>query len=179
MLKSALASMHLSDVAHRFTITFAKINQALFLLVDHVLWAAKVGLVKVDTKKYKDLSAKFWLVTLIFNIARNLYDILSIVENQLHARNQQRKRSQYANGDVQHSVKTCRVPSNAELLKHCFAENKPVWIDSAKNACDLFLPLCSLDYVRFSAGTQGLLGVASSLFAIAVLVNPMYKLSPS
>ena len=45
---SALQSLHISDNVLRWTITLSKINQAVYLLFDHIVLAGRIGLAKVD-----------------------------------------------------------------------------------------------------------------------------------
>lgn len=48
----ALKSIHLNNLMLRITLTFAKINQALYFLMDHVVWFGRAGLVDIDKDKW-------------------------------------------------------------------------------------------------------------------------------
>jgi peroxin-11B len=56
---------------------------------------------------------------------------------------------------------------------------KHLSVDTVKNCCDLFIPLTSMGYVKLSPRIIGLLGVASSLAGLIVVLNPKCKLTPS
>ncbi|PAA76541.1 hypothetical protein BOX15_Mlig016695g1 [Macrostomum lignano] len=56
--------------------------------------------------------------------------------------------------------------------------DRPLLLDTAKNICDLFLPVVSLNYVRLSPGAQGFFGLISSALALAVIAKPSLKLIP-
>ena len=148
----ALASLAVKDAIVRITLVLAKINQAIYLLVDHKLWLIKVGVLKGDAKPYARFAAKFWLT---FNLLRNLRDLLNIY--QKHAKSQHKSRDTFRE----------------------FTANKPMLVDSVKNACDVFLPLAGLDIIKISVGLQGLLGMVSSVLAMLQTWDSKYKLLPA
>ena len=78
MIMGAWKSQNVPDILIRLTLTIAKLNQAMYLLLDHYVWLVKVGLLKGDSKKLAKTAAKFWLVTITASLIRNLYDILTI-----------------------------------------------------------------------------------------------------
>ena len=151
----ALASLAVKDVVVRLALVLAKINQAIYLLVDHKLWLIKVGVIKGDSKAYAKLAAKFWLVTITFNLMRNLRDLLNIYRK--HAKSRQ--------------------PTKDTLQE--FMSNKPMLVDSLKNGCDVFLPLAGLDLLKISVGWQGVLGMTSSILAMMQTWDSKYKLLPA
>ena len=50
---SALQSLHISDNVLRWTITLSKINQAVYLLFDHIVLAGRIGIAKVGTLNFE------------------------------------------------------------------------------------------------------------------------------
>ena len=164
MLQSSLKAMHISDILYRFTISFARLNQALYLLYDHLVWLSRVGLIKDEKKKYTNTSYRFWLVSLIFNLVRNIYDIYKIYSTKTE-RNQSREGS------------CSRSPKQGGFANYVL-ENKPVFLDTVKNAADLTIPMGNLGYMNIPAGVQGLMGVLSSLIGMATIWNSNLKLVP-
>ncbi|CAH1797467.1 unnamed protein product [Owenia fusiformis] len=176
ILQGALKTLHLDDIALRATISLAKINQSLYLLLDHVIWLARVGLIDIDKKYWGKTSAKFWMTQIILNLTRNLYDICSAVSNELYKRNKSKRSRGDKNGDIEASINP--APKQTPLLLKVIGDNKPVFLDSAKNVADVWLPMSVLGHVNISPGTQGMLGVISSCIAILVTWNPTLKLVP-
>ncbi|PVD19790.1 hypothetical protein C0Q70_20281 [Pomacea canaliculata] len=84
---SALRSLHISDDVLRWTITISKLNQAMYLMFDHIVLAGRIGIAKVDGEKWNRLSAQFWIVTLILGITRDIYEIYSMLARDFRARN--------------------------------------------------------------------------------------------
>ena len=108
---------------------------------------------------YGRRAAAFWLVTLMFNILRNIYDIINILENEARRRKKGESQGNWI---------------------ECAGRHKPVIVDTVKNLTDLVLPLSILNYINTSSGTQGLMGMISSLMGILVTWEPnKFKLSPS
>ncbi|PIK57309.1 putative peroxisomal membrane protein 11B isoform X2 [Apostichopus japonicus] len=81
LLKAALTNMQNDDVVLRLVVTLSKLNSAFYLLFDHIIWANRIGLVKVDQKYYSKLSNRFWLATLILNLTRDLYEFLLLAND--------------------------------------------------------------------------------------------------
>lgn len=175
----ALKTMHLSDVVLRLTLTLSKINQACYLLVDHLVWMGRVGLVQIDMKKWLDVSARFWLVSIMLNLVRDVYDMARLLIEALQRRKAVLRRSHYNNGDAQYKDKEKKVLSHSDLVMKCVSENKPLILDFVKNGADFFLPMSSLGHIQTSAGTQGILGVLSSVIGILTVWNPLLRLVPS
>jgi hypothetical protein len=55
-------------------------------------------------------------------------------------------------------------------------QERALLVDTAKNACDIFIPLTALNYTRLSSGAVGLLGAASSLAGLLTITHPQLKL---
>lgn len=173
---SALKTIHLSDNILRLTITLSKVNQALFLLFDHIVWAHSIGLIKADKKKWTELAARFWLVSLMLNIVRDCYEMNLVINRECQG--MPRNRCRYMNGDAKYQEKNKMLITNTTVVKRYIGENKPVVMDLMKNVCDLVLPLNSLGYINASPGLQGLLGTISSFIGIVTVWNPLLRLVP-
>ncbi|XP_059146671.1 peroxisomal membrane protein 11B-like [Physella acuta] len=175
----ALRSLHLTDPILRWSITMSKLNQAVALLFDHIIWAGRIGLATIDKDKWSNLSARFWIVTLILNLTRDIYDIITVISREVKIRTAKSSRSHYKNGISDHKTISKPKLTNTQLFVKCVTENQSVFLDLLKNLCDLVLPLESLGYVKVSPGVQGLTGSVSSLVGIASTWNPLLKLVPS
>lgn len=174
LLQGALRAIELDSVILKLTLTLSKINQAAYLAVDHLIWAGKIGLAETDTKKWAKVSARFWLVTLFFNLVRNAYDIYLIILKYMAL--QRRRAKQIMNGQTNYGPKEKEGDST---LKRTLVENKPVVIDVVKNLADVTLPLSSLGYLNTTVGFQGAMGIISSIMGILVVWDPLLKLNPS
>ncbi|XP_033749363.1 peroxisomal membrane protein 11B-like [Pecten maximus] len=174
-MMAALKSVHIKDTVLRLTITMSKLNQACFLLFDHIIYAHNVGLIKTDKKKWSNISARFWVFSLILNLSRNAYDLLNIIQEEMKQR--QEKHGQQVNGDTSHSRRTS-YSHNTNIVGKIIMQNKPVVLDLVKNLADLVLPLSTLGKVNASAGTQGFLGLISSAAGIATVWDTSLKLVP-
>lgn len=170
MMQGALKSFYIEDTIYRLTLTISKLNQACYLLADHIIWAGKVGLVKTNTKKWAKVSARFWLVTIICCLIRNVYDILSVITASKRAADKKK---------VYMSDSTGAKENSSGLIAKCLDHHKPMVLDITKNVSDLFLPLSSLGYIKTSTGFQGLMGIIGSVVGILVVWNPRLKQSPA
>ncbi|XP_077989540.1 peroxisomal membrane protein 11B-like [Glandiceps talaboti] len=187
LIQETLKTIHLPDIFLRVTITLAKLNQAIYLLVDHALWAEKTGLLQLDKKYYRKLSARFWLVTLILSLARNLYEILLLVKTMFRLYKSKKSDDSGSNNNQ----RNCYVTSGGatvdsisagvlqvSLVRRCLQDNPPLALDTLKNCADIFLPLSSLGYIRLSSALQGILGMISSVIGVMTVWNSDYKLRP-
>lgn len=174
LLQGALRSMQLDNLVLKLTLTLSKVNQAAYLAVDHLIWAGKIGLAETNTKKWARVSARFWLVTITFNLVRNLYDLYVITLKYLAL--QRRRAKQRLSGGSSYGP---REREGERVWKTCLAENKPVVIDVIKNVCDVTLPLSGLGYLNTSAGFQGIMGIISSIMGVVVVWDPTLKLVPA
>ena len=171
--------IHISDAVLRLTLTLSKINQALYLFFDHIIWAARAGLITTDIPRWVQLSSKFWLFSIILNLTRDLYDIWRALIHEIKVRNSQASKSHYINGDAHYAGKMKHVRTDGEVVVKCIRENVPIFLDFVKNACDVVLPMSALGHVNASPGFQGFVGVISSLIGIATIWDPLLRLVPS
>ena len=170
MLRGAQKSIHLSDPVLQFTITFANLNKACYLLVDHLLWLHRVGLVDIDTKYVGDVSSRFWLATLILSLTRDIYGILDVLGTLLRTESykvssdSKEASQQCMNGSVarsddvsngsntrHHSI---HQPSIVRIVVTLFRYHLGLVLDTLKNLADLVLPLSYLGIINISAGLQ-------------------------
>lgn len=188
LLRAAQQSVHLSDPFLQFTITFANVNKASYLLVDHLLWLHRVGLVAIDTKYYGNLSSRFWLATLILALSTDLYGILNVLGTLLSTdtpKSSSEASQQRANGSAPHihsnGTNGNRHPvahgaSLKRVLVSLFRYHLGLILDLFKNLADLFLPLSYLGYINISSGLQGLFGVIASIIGLLTVWDAKYKM---
>lgn len=172
----AFKSIHYSDAWLAFTLTVNKISSSIFLMTDHIIWLSRSGLVKdVDTVKWTRRSNRFWVLSLVMSIVRDVYEINRIVVSI----------SSYK------SLSTCLASSIVSIrsskdvsvcvssLVEFLITYKHLTVDTVKNICDLFIPLTSMGLTKLSPRQIGLLGMISSVAGLIVVLNPKCKLSPS
>ncbi|XP_011630514.1 peroxisomal membrane protein 11B [Pogonomyrmex barbatus] len=150
----ALKMMKYPDPMVRITLIMAKMTNALYLLADHFIWIGRVGIVRINLEKWNRVANKYWLLTIVMSLIRDIYEIIKILEHK-------------KNIFKQHHILSC-------LKNH-----KEVMMDTIKNGCDLFIPLTALGITKCTPGTIGLLGIISSFIGLYTIINPLYKLSPS
>lgn len=160
-LYSALKTMNYPDVMVRITLTMGKIANALYLLTDHIIWIGRVGIMRVDLEKWNKIANKYWLMTIVMNLIRDVYEFVRILEGRYFL-------SRITNYNT----------AKHQLLS-VLKDNKDVVMDTVKNGCDLFIPLTALGITNCTPGTIGMLGVISSLIGLYTIIDPFYKLSPS
>ena len=164
MLQGALKSIAgVKDPFVRMCLVCGKLNQAFYLLLDHYNWLGKTGLAAVDTKKWGPFAARIWLVTITFNLMRDIYEILLLL------RSGAKPQKSDGRGET----------AKAWTVSKFVSQNKPLVLDTAKNTADVFLPLSILKYVNISSGFEGAVGVLSSIIGIATIWAPALKISPA
>ena len=194
MIESALKSIHLDDHFLRYTLTASNLNQAMYLILDNLLWLNSIGVIALKNKeKFLEYSNKFWLFSTILSLARDFYDLMNVIQNedQLQKNNHNYNNvnkymldqtsgaysSNVSNANKRLSLKRflAKLLHIARLM--CFNKiNHPLLLDTLKNVFDLFLPLSSLNFVHISPGIQGLCGVMSSFISLIVIWSPQLKL---
>ncbi|GAB1600397.1 peroxisomal membrane protein 11A-like [Argonauta hians] len=156
VLNNTLKTLHVDDMILRTLISLAKINNALYLLFDNLIWLDRVGIVKVNRPKISELSAQFWLASILCSIGRDFYQLACITNNDT----------------------TNKYPQ-LQIYVFSLIKNKPLLLDFIRNTADLPLPMAMLHQVNLSPGVLGLLGIISSYIAILTEWNPHYKIFPS
>ncbi|XP_068620475.1 peroxisomal membrane protein 11B [Battus philenor] len=169
---TALNTINIDDPILKITLTASKIAHALYLYADHVVWLSKSGFLKSDSDGWSQTANRFWLLSIIANLARDFYEILHILEL---------KKSMFLNPSqlIKGSVRNFDLNSSLNHFYTIIKCHKDIFIDTAKNSCDLFIPLTALGYTKLSPSAVGVLGAFSSLAAIITLVKPITKLVPS
>ncbi|XP_041463794.1 peroxisomal membrane protein 11B-like [Lytechinus variegatus] len=192
-LRAAQKSIHRSDPFLQFTITLANINKASYLLIDHLLWMHRIGLVKVNSTYYGHLSSRFWLATLLLSLSTDLYAILGVLGTLLQtdttkvSLDSEKAVKQYSNGSASgaipshetngHRNHTMHRTSLKQVLMTLFRYHLGLILDTLKNLADLFLPLSYLGHINISSGLQGLLGLISSIIGVLTVWDTKYRLA--
>lgn len=110
------------------------------------------------------MANKYWLFTVVMNLARDLYEIIQIIEHT--------SLGQCSKLNLSRENLLCK--SSSYLKCH-----KGVVLDTVKNGCDFFIPMTALGYTKLSPGTVGMLGLISSAVGLYCLIDPLAKLTPS
>ncbi|KOB66369.1 Peroxisomal membrane protein 11B [Operophtera brumata] len=168
---TALNTINIEDPFLKCTLTVSKLAHALYLYADHVVWLTRSGFLKTDSDSWNKTANKFWLLSIIANLARDFYEILHLLE--LHSK-KFLKPSELVNASINIDY--------SSSFKHIYAVvscHKDVFIDTMKNSCDLFIPLTALGLTKLSPSAVGALGAISSLAAIVTVVKPITKLVPA
>jgi len=174
---AAFKTIHYEDLVIRVTLTISKLSQSLFLFGDHFLWLARTGLFKnINVKKWAEISNRYWLLSIIMNICRDLYEVLRVVD--FHKAGKRAEISKYSK--LPTKIQSPRDFSNFTLYSYTiFLGHKQIFLDLLKNLCDIFIPLTYLGYTRIKPKTIGLLGAISSIAGIIPLIDPASKLYPA
>ncbi len=194
-IEIVLKSIHIDDYFLRYIITSCNINQALYLLLDNMLWLNSIGL--VDLKKKEVLlnkwSNKFWLFSSILYLARDIHDLIGLVQKEESLKSKKYDSTNRYILNETSGAYTSNLNSNTSSLStkrllvqilnvlHLIVRNKrnhPLLLDTLKNIFDIFLPLANLKFVNLTPGMQGLCGLISSLISILVVWDSKYKLTP-
>ncbi|CAK1584709.1 unnamed protein product [Parnassius mnemosyne] len=169
---TALNNIHIEDPFLRFTVTTSKLAHALYLYADHIVWLSKSGFLKSDSDGWSQTANRFWLLSIIANLARDFYEILHVLDLN---------KSMFLNPTELINVHVRQFDLNSSF-KHLYAIlscHKDIFIDTVKNSCDLFIPLTALGYTKLSPSAVGALGAFSSLAALITLIKPITKLVPA
>ena len=161
-MRLALQTIHLANPVHRLLITLSKINQGLYLLLDHVVWAAKMKLLQVDIATWNKAASRFWALAVLFGLLRDIYDFLMALRVERSRVTQDQERG----GRKPMSAVVCRTVAN----------HPSIMVDLVKNATDIFIPLSNLQLVRLSPGAVGVMGMISSLCGLLTLWSEPLKL---
>uniref|UniRef100_T1HFF4 Uncharacterized protein n=1 Tax=Rhodnius prolixus TaxID=13249 RepID=T1HFF4_RHOPR len=97
--------------------TTSKLAFAAFLLCDHILWIARVGLIDTDTDRWSKSANRYWAISVCVQLLIDTYEIYRIVN----------------------SSKISDRRSDIYLL--LFHHRKDLALDTLKNLLDLIIPL--------------------------------------
>lgn len=167
-LQTAWVYTKLHDTALRYCLILNKLSMACYLLADHAVWAAKLGLIAADASRLGRIAARLWLISLIAALLRDAVEILRALRTEMT-----KHRHGNHTGDFQYSL----MPQSVSIITR-IAANRPLLFDFVKNAADIFLPSATLGYVNMGDWFHGLMGMISSYMAILTIWDPALKLSP-
>lgn len=163
MLYSARESVRLNSDVHRITLTMSKIATALFILVDNMLWLARVGICDIDRRKWFLTSCRLWLYSITMNLIRDWFEVRETLFDRRGTVNSLRKRE-------------TRSLSNLVAWINAYPA---LSVDILKNSCDFFIPMSALNYFPLSPKSIGALGLVSSGCALLQVTDPSLRLYPS
>lgn len=152
MIYAAKEAMYIQDFILQTCVTLSRISSACFLFLDHILWLHRVRAININIKPISTLCNRFWLLSTIMNLVRNVYDWHRIYQSQ-------RRQSQVG---IHHPG---FVP-----------ETLPTILDSVKNSFDVLIPMHSLQYMHIPGVVQGVTGAVSSVIGIMTVWNDKLKL---
>lgn len=165
-LDMILGAVRAKDIHHdnvlRVLIMCRRITYTIYYVIDHVTWAARLGLYKATPKEWSKFQAKFWVVALVFGLLRNLYDILNLIFVP------KKKHDDGEESVAQGSTVATRLMSRPQVL-----------LDTVKNSADFLLPFNVMGVIELNAGLAGLLGLISSIAGAIPVWSPNMKLKPS
>lgn len=189
-----LKSMQMDDFFLRNILTFYNVNQALYLLLDNILWLNSIGIIslKYKEKQLNKYCNNFWLYSTIINLLRDLYDLKNVIQIEKLKSKEYSSTDRYVLNESSGAYTSYLYSNSGNLstkkMVICFLRfakiicfnkrNHPLIIDTIKNLFDVFLPFSNLGYVNISHGIQGFVGLISSLLSILVLWDSKYKLTP-
>lgn len=166
-LRSARRAINLQSYVLSLTLTTCHTNKAAFLLIDHYIWMGRVGILNIDDKYWSDKASRFWLLSLILGLIRDLYALRISTEKSLEDRHSEKPNHKEGACDVMMAI-----------LK-ALRNNPQATIDLLKNGCDIVIPANSLGVININSGVVGLCGVLSSILAAVQVWYPHLKLVPS
>lgn len=169
-LEAAKRSIHLKDSVMRLCLTLSHLNRAMYFGCDNLLWAAKTGILpKLDQRKWSQRSFRYYLLALILNLVRDVYELRLLMECEARCRGTKAEEPDTAPSGV---------VSQLQLLLNVLHHNPPLLLDLVKNSCDLFVPLDRLGLYSTGPGWVGACGLTSSVLSIITIVHPWLKLKP-
>jgi len=165
-LDMILGAIRARDIHHdnvlRILIICRRITYTIYYIIDHITWAARLGLYKSNPKEWSKFQAKFWVIALVFGLLRNLYDILNLVF--VPTKKHDGEEESFAHG----SSVAARLMSRPQVL-----------LDTVKNSADFLLPFNVMGLIELNVGLAGLLGLISSIAGAIPVWSPNMKLKPS
>ncbi|XP_031564566.1 peroxisomal membrane protein 11A-like [Actinia tenebrosa] len=152
-----------SSISHdnvlRVLIMCRRMTYVVYYLIDHMTWAARVGLIKSDPKSWSKFQAKFWIIALVFSLLRNIYDLMNLL---------------FAPKEKVDGEKAIQKSPAQKVM-----QRPDMVLDLVKNSADFLLPFNVLGIVQLNTGTSGLLGLISSIAGSLPIWYPDLKLKPS
>ena len=164
--RAALQTIHLANPLLRLITTLVKLNRGLYLLLDHLIWAGRMQLVRIDMEFWNKLSMRFWLLTIVLGLLRDLYEVA------LAVRIERSRLKQYSSSPG--SSKSS--PSVKKLTVSVVRNNPALVVDIVKNGTDVLIPAARLELVGVPSGVVGLLGVVSSIAGLMTIWDEHLRL---
>lgn len=165
--RAAQRAVSLQDYILATTLAISHTNKAMYLLIDHYIWLGRIGVLKMDQKYWSDKSSRFWLLSLILHVIRDLYAIRVSTEKSLEDRHRETPNSKEGIGDV------------LKAILYAMRRNPQATIDLIKNGCDIVIPASSMGIINTNSGVVGLCGMISSVLAAVQIASPKLKLVPN
>ncbi|KAG8516333.1 Peroxisomal membrane protein 11A, partial [Galemys pyrenaicus] len=177
-VQAARQSLHAPELVPRLCLTLANVNRVGYFVCDTILWAGSVGLAPgVERDKWRLRAARYYCLSLLLSLARDLYEILLQVERV--ARDRARKGAWASREPPACSVadeETEWLQSLLLLLCRALRRHPPLLLDTVRNCCDLLIPLDQLGIYKCNPGVLGLGGLVSSVAGIVAVAYPHLKL---
>ena len=165
-LRSAVTALSLMDPLKRILIFAAKLNSALYLFTDNLVWADSVNVIKINSEKCKKLEYRFWIAQLTLNCLRDLYEWCWLAKYECERPGTERT----------HEVNLLEAkPLYSRLFGLC-SQHQDLTMDSVTNLLDLFIPLSKLGHTRIPEHIIGLIGLTTSILRLVAIISPAYKL---
>ena len=161
--RAALQTIHLGNPILRLIVTLIKLNRGLYLLLDHLIWAARMRFVNLQMSYWNDRANSFWMLAIFLSLLRDLYELAVAVRAEW-----KRLKSQSVGGK--------QPPSAVQVVRGVAHSHPALVLDVVKNGADLLIPSARLGLVRLSDGTVGLAGVVSSMAGLASMWKDNWKL---
>lgn len=158
--RSALQTIHLNNPLLRFILTLVKLNRGIYLLIDHLIWAHRMNLIKINSPYWSKLSNRFWFFSVFLGLVRDMYELLKAL------RVERERLRQYQSYE----------PITRKAISNVVQNNPAVCIDVVKNCGDFLIPLSRLDIFYVPGGIIGLLGIMSSVAGLVATYNEHLKL---
>ncbi|XP_040019671.2 peroxisomal membrane protein 11A [Gasterosteus aculeatus] len=179
-IAAAKRSMRLPDRALCLSLTAANASRALYFLLDNVVWARSVGLIRnIDKERWSLNSSRCYFLSLVMSLSRDVYVVLQLMAQR--ARDKQFRQKMEAHLSESCEVAEAVVPQLDAflfLLLESLKSHPAVALDVLKNACDLFIPLDRLGIYKSNPGVVGFCGLMSSVIGIVTLLEPKLTLKP-
>lgn len=163
----AIKTLKCPNISLRVMLTLSKLSNSLYLLADHIIWAGRVGIARVNVEKWSKIANRYWLITIVINLARDIYEIVKMLKNH----------KQHVSWKIPSSCANTWGEKCEFLIP--LRNRHDLLFDSIRNGCDLFIPLTALGYTKFNPGMIGIFGIISSIIGLITIIEPSYKLTPS
>lgn len=179
-LDAAKRTLMLSDPILRCCLTISNVSRGLYFLCDNVLWARSLGFARhIDKDRWRLNATRYYFISLVMSLTRDLYVMAQLMVQRTRDRQHQRKLHEHLNESPDVAcVVVPQLDALVFLLIECLKSHPAVALDTAKNVCDLFIPLDRLGVWQTNAGVVGFCGLVSSLLGILSVLKPHLKIKP-